>query len=202
MNFFAVHISTDMVFPGSTDDPGPYEEDHKLGDFKNLTWYGASKAQGEKMFLEKNSKNAVVRIIYPVRNDYPQKLDYARKILNLYDEDKLYPMFDDQNMSITYVDELAQALKVILDNKYNGVFHVSSSDTATPYKFADYLLEKARNTNGIVKKSSFDEFVIDKDKRRYPKFGGLKTDKTQGKLSIKFSTWKEIIDKLYTSPSR
>ena len=181
LNCFMIQISTDMVFPGSKEDPGPYEESHNVGNEQHLTWYGAGKAEGEK-------GNAVVRIIYPVRANYPKKLDYARKILKLYDEGHLYPMFSDQYMNITFIDELAEKLKVIAENKLSGIYHVSSSDTTTPYEFASYLINKARRVENAVRRGSFEEFIKGKDRRRYPQFGGLKSTNT--------ATWKEIIDKL------
>lgn len=196
LDCFLIQISTDMVFPGSESYMGPYSENDKPGKFSDLTWYGASKAEGEKQVLFENPKNAVVRIIYPVRAPFPQKLDYARKILALYDQGKLYPMFDDQIISVTFVDELAEALKAIAKDNLAGIFHVASKDTTTPFEFASYLLHKNRNVTDIVKRSSLEEFVIGKDKRRYPQFGGLNSDLTQQKLSINFSSWKGIVDKL------
>jgi dTDP-4-dehydrorhamnose reductase len=194
--FFFVQISTDMVFPGTKQNPGPYSEAHKIGDYSELTWYGASKAEGEVEVLAENRKNAIVRIIYPVRHEFPKKLDYARKILKLFDEGKMYPMFDDQIVSITYIDELADAIRTIASQKLSGVFHVSSVNTTTPYEFATYLLKKTRSTKNLVKKASFEKFIKGKDARRYPQFGGLNAEATQKRLGIKFSTWQEIVDKL------
>lgn len=73
---------------------------------------------------------------------------------------------------------------------------VASSDTTTPYEFSTYLLAKARSANDAVKKSTFEDFILGKDRRRYPQFGGLKNELTQMKLGMSFSGWKEIIEKL------
>jgi len=198
-NFFLAHISTDMVFPGTKEDPGPYGEAHPLGKAEDLTWYGATKAEGERGVLEENKDNAVVRIIYPVRASFPGKLDYIRKILKLYDEGKLYPMFTDQYLNITYVDELAEALKIIFQGKPGDVYHVASSDITTPHKFAVYLLSKARNVHGAVRKASFEEFIKSRDRRRYPQFGGLKSELSQKKLGLSFLGFHEIIQILSSS---
>lgn len=193
-DFFFVQISTDMVFPGNKEDPGPYEERHFIGEYDDLTWYGASKAEGEKGL--DTDKNAIVRIIYPVSTPFPDKLNYAEKILKMYDEGRLYPMFVDQHLNVSYVDELAVALKIIFDKRLNGVYHVASRDLTTPYEFAEYLLKKARKVENVVEKGSFEEFVKGRDKRRYPQFGGLEVDDTQKTLGINFSSWRGIVDEL------
>lgn len=198
-NFFLVHISTDMVFPGTKEDPEPYSETHSLGKDEELTWYGASKAEGERGVLEENESNAVVRIIYPVRESFLGKLDYIRKILKLYDEGKLYPMFTDQYMNVTYIDELADALKVVAERRLGGIYHVATSNMTTPYELASYLLEKTREATDAVQESSFEEFIQGKDRRRYPEFGGLGVEETQEKLGLTFSPWKEVVRKLTPS---
>jgi dTDP-4-dehydrorhamnose reductase len=185
-----------MVFSGSSADPGPYAENHVPASGSELTWYGASKAFGERAAVAQNPESAVVRIIYPVRGSFPQKLDYVRKILNLYDEGKLYPMFSDQQINITYIDELAMALAVLLGKQPSGFYHVASSDTTTPYDLATYLLKTVRGVDKVVVKSSLVTFVQSKDPRRYPRFGGLKSRMTQEQLKLKFSIWKDIVDKL------
>lgn len=196
LSFLAIQISTDMVFSGNS---GPYEESSDVGKYDELTWYGASKAEGEKGFLLENSQNAIVRIIYPVRNHFPEKLDYARKILKLHDEEKLYPMFVDQTMNVTYVDELAKTLDIILSNKIKGIYHVATSDVTNPFEFADYLILKARGRRNAVIKGYFKEFIQGKDLRRYPQLGGLISADSEATLGVKFSTWREVIDKLSSS---
>lgn len=195
-----IHISTDYVFSGSEANHGPYAESDKAEiDSKMLTWYGYTKGAAERLVISKFAQKAtILRLIYPVRAKFEEKLDYLRKPLKLYDEGKLYPLFSDQQVSITFIDEACEALeKIIVDNHY-GVFHASSPDTTTPYELVSYLIEKARGKKGVVKPITLDEFLRSSGSSpiRYPKFGGLRIDKTQEKLGVKFSAWREIVDKL------
>jgi dTDP-4-dehydrorhamnose reductase len=207
---FLIHISTDMVFPGSKDYPGPYSEDSvSESDSKRLTWYGFTKAEAERVIESILGKDAaILRIIYPVRAKFEGKLDYLRKPLKLFDEGKLYPMFNDQQVSIAFIDEVSEAINIILKKGARGVFHASSCDSSTPYDLVSYLLEKARGVKGVVIPSSIHEFIKKQKEAnldnpfievRYPIYGGLKVEKTESELGIKFSSWREIIDKLVSS---
>src|SRR3989304_8217722 len=103
-----IQISTDMVFTGSTWDPGPYKEDHSPEtNPEKVTWYGFTKAEAEKVVQEELDGSAtILRIIYPVRSEFDRKLDFLRKPLHLYDKGELYPIFMDQHVSISFADEV------------------------------------------------------------------------------------------------
>ncbi len=188
-----IQISTDMVFGGSKDDPGPYAEDHLAEtDPKKLTWYGYTKAEAERLILARlGDKATIVRIIYPVRKDFSRKLDYLRFPLAKYmAEGKLYPLFTDQQVSITFIDEACEAIKKIVEDKLTGIFHASSPDTTTPHKLISGFFEKV-----FSKKVQLDEGKVG-DSRRYPPYGGLNPELTEKRLGMKFSTTEQIVDKL------
>lgn len=194
-----IHISTDMVFSGLSDNPGPYSEE-KLpeDDLKKLTWYGFTKAEGERVLLNTLGERAtILRLIYPVRAEFDQKSDYLRKPLQLYDEGKLYPLFNDQKITISFIDEIALAIDRLLETKMNGIFHASSSNTTTPYELISYFLKKVRGVSRL-KEHRLDEFLLKTGAPayRYPKFGGLKVEKTEKELKTRFSNWRQIVDKL------
>ena len=192
---FLIHISTDFIFPGSQEFPGPYSEKTQLPERPDgISWYGWTKLMGEKMIQEVTQDAAIARISYPFRAHHPAKLDFARKILMLFDEGKLYPMFSDQIITPTFIDEAAQALGKIADKKNPGIYHLASSNATTPYDFASYLLEKARGVRGVVKKGSLREFLKTPSRTPRPIYGGLETKGTEKKLAMKFLTWQQAID--------
>lgn len=194
-----IHISTDMVFSGSKNDPGPYDESRKPeDDFNKLTWYGFTKAEAERIVLEKlKGKATILRLTYPVRAEFEDKLDYIKNVLELYDGGKLYPMFTDQQISISFVDEICTALDKIVEGKHFGTFHASTPNTTTPYQLVSYLLKRARNVEDILEATSMDKFLASfENPARYPKHGGLKVEQTEKTLAMKFSTWQEVVDEL------
>jgi len=195
-----IQISTDMVFPGSRLMKGPYEEVETPNlPSDQLTWYGFTKAEAERKLTEVMTGRAtILRLIYPVRARFPAKLDYLRKSLKLYDEGKLYPVFTDQTVSISYIDEVVKTLDTIIDSGAYGIFHAGSNDTVTPFELTSYLLEKARGAMNVVKPASLDEFLKDPANSpvRYPKYGGLSIRRTQADLGVRFSSWRQIVDRL------
>ncbi|MBI4029757.1 NAD(P)-dependent oxidoreductase [Candidatus Berkelbacteria bacterium] len=195
---FLIHISTDVVFAGRLEKPGPYKEtDPPENNPDFLSWYGWTKRKAESQVTEKFPTYAIIRIANPVRAHFAPKLDYIRKILWLFDQKKLYPMFQDQYLTLTYINEVSKALMKILQEQKTGVFHVSSSDLFTPLELANYLLEKARGVKNQVKPASIVEYLQNSPSRaRYPILGGLKTEKTQKELGVSFRGWKQIIDAL------
>lgn len=190
---YFVHISTDVVFSGRKDNPGPYPEDFPTEEDPNLlSWYGWTKRKAEQIIKNRLENSAILRIANPVRARYNNKLDYVRKILKQFDENKLYPMFDDQYLTLTYIDEITKALTVLLEKRLSGIYHVSSVDLFTPYQLASFLIAKARGKRGVVKSISIEKFLKAKPSR-YPQYGGLKVENTQKQLNLKLNRWKETI---------
>lgn len=195
---YLIHISTDVVFSGRKENPGPYKESASIeANLNNLSWYGWTKAQAESIVSRRLPSATIIRIANPVRSCFKNKLDYVHKIINLYDKKKLYPMFTDQYLTLTFISEVSEVITRLIDNPRPGIYHVSSSDLFTPFELASYLLEKVRGVKNVVCKSSIEDYFNQtKNPARYPQIGGLKTEKTQKNLKMKFLTWKEIIDAL------
>ena len=194
---FLVHISTDFVFPGTVDNPGPYSEDSPLPNqlMFGLGWYGWSKNRAEEFITLSQAKHAIVRISYPFYADtFENKFDFAKNYLNLFDQGKLYPLFNDQVFTPLLVDELAEPLLRIIQLRASGVYHIVSSNTTTPFEFTKYLLKKARGVENVVQESSMQDFLKSGGKTPRPRLGGLRTEITQKKLGLKFKTWQEMVD--------
>lgn len=190
---YIIHISTDMVFPGHAKDKGPYHELQKpKKNPHRLSWYGWTKLLAEKE-VELYDGGAIIRIGNVTKPIYDPSLDYVGKILWLYDQKKLYPLFDDQLITLSYLPDVSQTITSLIKNKIKGVFHVSSKDLLSPFEMAEYLLYKSRYKKNVVKKVSIDDF-LQKVPNRYPKYGGLQSEHTQNLLGIKFGTWRDIVD--------
>ena len=192
---FLIHISTDFVFEGLENSKGPFDKDGPLpGKPDNLCWYGWTKLLGEKSVRENCKNFAIVRIGYPFRSHFEGKVDFARKIIELYDAGTLYPLFADQIITPIFIDDLTEPLSKIIEAETPGNYNIVSSDTVTYYDFGNYLLEKVRGVKDAPQRASVIEFMKTPGRNKRAIWGGLKTEKTQKTLGLKFRTWREMVD--------
>ena len=133
-----VFISTDFVFDGIK---GQYQEDDFPGEkLDKLTWYGITKLEAEKIIQSKLSNFIIIRISYPYRAYFLQKEDFARLILRKYQENRLYPMYKDQIITPTFIDDLSPSLKLLILKNHVGIFHLASPLKTTPFVFAKEII--------------------------------------------------------------
>lgn len=194
-NIFLIQISTDFVFPGNEAYPGPYTEESKLPDTPDdIGWYGWTKNRAEDMLKGANCRYAIIRYAYPFRADpYDLKLDWARNLIKVYSENKLYPLFVDQIQSVVFVDDMVAPLSKVIESENTGIFHIVASDTATPYELGKYILEKYTGTKVKVKKGHRSDVKVP-GKAPRPKNGGLRVANTERILGMKFRSWREMVD--------
>lgn len=203
-NSFFIHISTDMVFSGLKENPGPYGKKTKPEtNLEKLSWYGWTKAEGERV-LKDNKKTAIIRVGNVTDIFYDPKLDYVGKILYLFDHGKLYPLFTNQYLTLTYIPSIFEVIEALIRKKINGVFHVASKNVFTPYELGKYLIKKIRGKTGVVKGVSIDNY-LKAFPHRYPQYGGLLAKETSRQLGMKLLDWEQIIgrfvEKMGTIPN-
>ncbi len=190
-----IQISTDMVFPGDLSHPGPYDEnDMPPNSPDKLTWYGWTKNRAENII--RSHGGTILRIIYPVRANYDKKPDYIRGALKKFVEKKMFPLFMDQQICISFIDEVAETLEKIIETDSRGTFHCSS-DTTTPHELISFVIDQLGEDASTVKSGSIIEFLkTQSNPNRYPVYGGLKTKKTEEALEMHFSSWQTIVEML------
>ncbi|OGH50145.1 MAG: hypothetical protein A3H17_03325 [Candidatus Levybacteria bacterium RIFCSPLOWO2_12_FULL_37_14] len=189
---FLIHISTDMVFSGLKNNPGPYSEKTKPEEkAEKLSWYGWTKAEGERVL--KYNASAIIRVGNVTQALYDLKLDYVGKILYLFDANKLYPLFNDQYLSLTYIPSIFKVIETLIRKKIKGVFHVASRNIFTPYELGEYLIKKMKSKTGAIKGVSMGGYLRIAP-HRYPQYGGLLAEETSKLLGVKLLDWQQIID--------
>lgn len=206
-----IQISTDMVFPGNLSQPGPYDETDLPPETPgDLTWYGWTKNRAEKIVRKRGA--ILLRIIYPVRATFDQKTDYIRGPLQKIAEGKMYPLFHDQQVSVSLVGEISETISKIIEFHSEGIFHVVSntsieeishsvyhvsSDTTSPHELIKRVLDELGLDSSNLRSSSILDYLkTQTNQSRYPVYGGLKTKKTEDRLGLHFSTWQTVVDHL------
>lgn len=153
-NKHLVYISTDYVFDGTKIDV-PYNEEDKQNP---INWYGQTKYFGEQAVLEAGGKNVIVRISMPYAPFYEVKLDVARFFLEQLKNGKSVKGIDDQQITPTLVLDIAYALKILIDAKSDGIYHVSSTDITTPLDFIKTIAETFHLDYSLIQSMKLDEY--------------------------------------------
>lgn len=182
-----IHFSTDYVFDGSK---GPYSESDQP---KPISYYGKSKLAGENAVLKSHAKNTVIRtnVVYGLSSDNQQ--DFVKWILKNADASKEMNIVDDQCSNPTLTDDLALAVKRIIEKQRCGIYHIGGNTYCNRYEFA---LE-------IAKIFHLDESLFKPIKTKdlqqpapRPLFGGLINLKAHTDLGISFSSITEGLVRL------
>ncbi len=189
-----IFISTDFVFDGTA---GPYSETDPPGpDLNKVSWYGITKLEAEKILNDKTVRCFIIRISYPYRAKFRGKDDIARRILRLYDDGNLYPMFSDQQLTPTFIDDLAPAVNLLIRKKQTGIFHLASPKITTQLEFAKELISIFGKDPTVIREGSLKEFLKRPSATPRPIKGGLKVDKITN-LGFEPTNWKNGIREIF-----
>lgn len=154
LNLHLIHISTEYVFDG-TKQMSPYIESDKPSP---VNWYGATKLFGEESVLHTGCKSLIVRISMPYSAFYGLKKDVARFFLQELKNGKTVKAIEDQWITPTLVDDIADALRVFIDASSSGLYHVSSRNSVTPLEFAKTIAEVFKFDYSLISSMTLDEF--------------------------------------------
>ncbi len=128
------HISTDYVFPGTTNG---YSEDEKPYP---VNVYGHSKLLGEKLLEDR--KCTVIRISTPYGiNKSGAKTTFMEFVLNNLKMGQKIKIVTDQYTTPTYVGDIGPAIEALHRYKQTGLFHLGSGNCVSRYEFAMILSE-------------------------------------------------------------
>lgn len=125
-----IHFSTDYVFDGRK---GPYVESDQP---KPISYYGKSKLAGENAVIHSHAFNTVIRtnVVYGFTNSDQQ--DFVKWVLNNADASKQMTIVDDQYSNPTLTDDLALAVKRIIEKKRSGIYHIGGNTQCSRLEFA------------------------------------------------------------------
>jgi len=130
-----VHISTDYVFDGSKD--GPYVE---YDPPHPLNVYGWSKLMGEQMVREQNPRSFILRVAWLYSSS---RKNFVKTMLRLAKEREEIRVVSDQRGTPTFVGDVAQQIKLLIETDYYGLYHCTSQGSCTRYEFAKEIFRLA-----------------------------------------------------------
>ena len=185
MDATLIHFSTDYVFDGKKKRP--YTED----DTPNpLNVYGVSKLAGEiftRSILEK------YYIIRPSgvfgRAEKEGKENFVDKMLRLSRERGRLKVVDDQILSPTYAQDLAEKIADLFQTDRYGTYHITNSGFCSWYELAKAAVELA-GVDSEIKPAESDEFPA---KARRPMYSVLENKNLKDVGLEEMRHWKDAL---------
>jgi dTDP-4-dehydrorhamnose reductase len=174
-----VYISTDFVFDGTKKS---YTEDDKPNP---INWYAKTKYEGEKVIQSSGLDYVIARIAYPYRAIF-ERNDFVRSLMIRLEKNEKLTMVWDHIMVPTFIDDLVNALDILIRTEQKGIFNVVGSQRITPFNAAIAIAQKFGLDESLISKISRNEYFAGKAPRPFSLY--LKNDKIN-KLGIEMSTF-------------
>ncbi len=130
-NSHLIHISTDFIFDGKN---GPYKEEDEPNP---LSHYGRSKLKSENLVKEAGINYTILRtiLVYGLVDNMPRN-NIVLWIKDAIENKQIVTIVDDQYRMPTFVDDLANACLLSIQQNAQGVFNISSSELLSIYDMA------------------------------------------------------------------
>ena len=187
-NIYLIHVSTDFVFSGEKNEP--YVETDARSP---IEWYGQTKAWAEEEVEKILDHYVIARIGWPFRAKFEAKPDIVAKTKQSLIDGTLYPQFSDMIITPTYVDDIARAMKIIFKKQPQGIFHLNSSTSLSPFELAKKIATAFDLDSASVKEGSLEEYLKTTD-RPYQKTSKISNKKAQQELGINPMTVDEALE--------
>jgi dTDP-4-dehydrorhamnose reductase len=149
---FFVFISTDFIFDG---EKGMYKEGDEPGP---VNYYGETKLVAEKEVKEYSFEWSIVRTVLVYGHPRSGRDNILTVVTKGLQKGETLRIFDDQLRTPTYVEDLANAIKTIIEKKVTGVFHVSGEDKLSPYEMAIAVANYLGLDASLIEKTNGESF--------------------------------------------
>jgi dTDP-4-dehydrorhamnose reductase len=158
-----IYISTDFVFDGEKPAGEYYTESDKPNP---VNWYATTKYEGEKI-VQKLPYFLIVRIAYPYGGKPGRKKDFVRSIVDkLVAGQKIFAVMD-HIFTPTFIDDIGEALDILIKNNAEGIYHIVGSEFLTPYEAALLIAKRFGFSESLIQKISREEFFKNRAKRPF-----------------------------------
>ena len=183
-----IYISTDFVFDGTTPGASGYTE---ASIPHPISWYGMTKFKGEEVIKNSGLDFVIARIAYPYRREFEAKLDFVRAIKKRLEYNEQILGITDHLFSPTFIDDIANGLDKLIEKNQTGIFHVTGSQSLTPYEASMLIAEKFGFDKNLITKTTRAEYFVGKAPR--PFNVSMNNDKIK-QLGVKMRTFEEGLE--------
>lgn len=158
-----IYISTDFVFDGEHTPPGGYTEEDTPHP---VNWYAQTKYEGEKRVQSAQVPWMIVRIAYPYRAQF-EKNDFVRAMKNRLAQGLEIKAITDHKYCPTFIDDIAGALDVLIQQSATGIYHVTGNESLSPYDAAMAIAETFGLDTNLIGTATREEYFAGKAQRPF-----------------------------------
>lgn len=185
---FFVFLSTDFVFDG---EKGRYAEDDPV---RPLSWYGQTKMEAEAIVETAEIPWAIIRTCLV----YGQAVPGGRQ--NIYswirsslEAGKPIKVVDDQWRTPTWVQDLAAGIRLAIEGRAEGIWHLSGEEMYTPYQMALAIAHFHQLDTSLIERVTANNFS---QPGKRPARTGFDISKAKKDLGFAPTSLQQIIEQL------
>jgi len=181
-NSHLIHLSTDFIFDG---EDGPYKEDDKPNP---ISYYGLSKLKSEELIISSGIKHTILRtiLVYGVVDNMSRN-NIVLWVKNAIENGQEITIVDDQYRMPTFVDDLAEACLLSIQQNAQGVFNISSNELLSIYEMAVEIADAFNLDSSFIKRISTSQ--LNQVAKRPPRTG-FDLEKSQKILNFPVASFK------------
>jgi dTDP-4-dehydrorhamnose reductase len=125
-----IQISTDYVFDGSA---GPYKETDKITP---INYYGETKYMSEQLLIESGITNTIIRTNVLFGSSNAVHASFVHWVISKLQNREKISVVNDQYGNPTWVNGLAEVIKLIIERKVYGIYHYGGADYVNRFELA------------------------------------------------------------------
>lgn len=184
-----LHISTDYVFGGDEGRATPLPE---TADKAPVNVYGASKALGETLAAAEFEDVLIFRVasLFGVDGARAKGGNFVETMIHVGRERGALRVVNDQIMSPTATQDVAQVVLRAVSDGSSGIFHVVNSGAASWFDFAQQIVRLA----GVDAEVTACASATYPTRARRPRYSVLDNTKAEAAFGA-LPAWQEALDR-------
>lgn len=183
-----VFYSTDYVFGGEGRARHDPHSESSLPDPYNV--YGVSKLAGERMVMNANPRNLVIRSAGLYGTATSRKgWTFPELMANKGKNDGWAKVVTDQALSPTYTYDLAETTRALMERGATGLFHLVNEGECSWFEFA----QETFDITGIAVNLEPSQTVTARGKARRPPYSAMTSERLDAAGVKPMRPWREAL---------
>lgn len=183
-----IFSSTDFIF----GEDGPHTETDTPAP---LNFYGETKLMAEQHVLATVTNAVVFRPVFMYGNFWPgMRTSFIQWVATMLQANKPIKVVEDQWRTPTYVEDICNGVRLLIQQQQSGIYHLAGKDIVTPYDMAITVAEVLGLNKSLIEPVTSETFP---EPVRRAKRSGLKIDKAMKELGYAPHSFVEGVRKSF-----